>query len=137
MKKTIIKCAVFSVSLFVIINIVSTLAYFRILSDFWMSSLQIFFLVAALPAYYFVKCDEEKLFVYPIAMTVSAALNFLLSLNAYVILSDNNIIGGWRTIAYLVGWVFIGCYFVVVLVIDLIIAVATYIKKSISNKQHD
>ena len=129
MKKTIIKCAAFSVSLFVIINIVSTLAYFRILSDFWMSALQIFFLVAALPAYFFVKHDEEKLFVYPITMTISAILNFIISLNAYIILSDNKIITGWRSVTYLVGWVLIACYFVIILVIDFIIALAARIKE--------
>ena len=131
MKKTIIKCAVFSVSLFVIINIVSTLAYFRILSDFWMTDLQIFLLVAALPAYYFVKRNEEKLFVYPLVMTVSAVLNFVLSFEAYIALPDS-IISGWRSVVYFVGWFFIACYFILVLGVDLIIAVASRIK---SNKK--
>ena len=94
-----------------------------------MSALQIFFLVSALPAYFFVKCDEEKLFVYPITMTISAILNFIISLNVYIILSDNKIITGWRSVTYLVGWVLIACYFVIILVIDFIIALAARIKE--------
>ena len=128
MKKTIIKCAAFSVSLFVIINIVSTLEYFRILSDFWMTALQIFLLVAALPAYYFVKRDEEKLFVYPLVMTVSAVLNFVLSFVVYIALPES-ILSGWQSAVYFVGWFFIACYFVIILVIDFIIALAARIKE--------
>ena len=131
MKKTIIKCAVFSFSLFVLIHIVATLGYFRIWDDTWTVVLQIALLIAALPAYFFVKRDEEKLFIYPATMTVGVLLNFVLFWVVILVLADNNIIKDWGALLYPIGWFFLLWYFIIVLVIDFIIAIVAHLKKRI------
>lgn len=129
MKKTIIKCAVFSFSVFLLVHIVATLGYFRIWDDTWTVVLQIALLIAALPAYFFVKRDEEKLFIYPATMTVGVLLNFVLFWVVILVLADNNIIKDWGALLYPIGWFFLLWYFIIVLVIDFIIATVSYIKK--------
>lgn len=131
MKKTIIKCAVFSFSMFLLIHIVATLGYFRIWDDTWTVVLQISLLIAALPAYFFVKRDEEKLFIYPATMTVGVLLNFVLFWVVILVLADNNIIKDWGALLYPIGWFFLLWYFIIVLVIDFIIAIVAHLKKRI------
>ena len=137
MKKTIIKCAVFSFSMFLLIHIVATLGYFRIWDDTWTVVLQIALLIAALPAYFFVKRDEEKLFIYPATMTVGVLLNFVLFWVVILVLADNNIIKDWGAILYPIGWYFLLLYFIIVLVIDFMIAIVARIKANIFKKNNN
>lgn len=131
MKKTIIKCAAFSFSLFVLIHILATIGYLRIWDDTWTVVLQIALLIAALPAYFFVKRDEEKMFIYPATMTVGVLLNFVLFWVVILVLADNNIIKDWGALLYPIGWFFLLWYFIIVLVIDFIIAIVAHLKKCI------
>ena len=136
MKKTIIKCASFSFSLFVLIHILATIGYFRIWDETWTVVLQIALLIAALPAYFFVKRDEEKLFIYPATMTVGVLLNFVLFWVVFLVLADNNIIKDWGALLYPIGWYFLLLYFIIVLVVDFMIATVTYLKKRISQNNN-
>ena len=137
MKKTIIKCAVFSFSMFLLIHIVATLGYFRIWDETWTVVLQIALLIAALPAYFFVKRDEEKLFIYPATMTVGVLLNFVLFCVLIVALGDNNIIKDWDALLYPICWYFLLLYFIIVLVIDFMIAIVARIKANIFKKNNN
>ena len=137
MKKTIIKCAVFSLSMFLLIHIVATRGYFRRWNDTWTVVLQIALLIAALPAYFFVKRDEEKLFIYPATMTVGVLLNFVLFCVLIVALEDNNIIKDWSALLYPIGWYFLLLYFIIVLVIDFMIAIVARIKANIFKKNNN
>ena len=117
--------------MFLLIHIVATLGYFRIWDDTWTVVLQIALLIAALPAYFFVKRDEEKLFIYPATMTVGVLLNFVLFWVVILVLADNNIIKDWGALLYPIGWFFLLWYFIIVLVIDFIIAIVAHLKKRI------
>ena len=122
--------------MFLLIHIVATFGYFRIWDDTWTVVLRIALLIAALPAYFFVKRDEEKLFIYPATMTVGVLLNFVLFWVVILVLADNNIIKDWDALLYPIGWYFLLLYFIIVLVIDFMIATVTYLKKRISQNNN-
>ena len=107
----------------------ATLGYCGIIDDALSMVLQIVLLIAALPSYYFVKRNEEKLFAYPLIMAAFAALAFAIFWILFLILSDKNIIKGWSALMYLFTWMAIACYFGVVLAVDLIIAVLAKLKE--------
>ena len=129
MKITIIKCGVFSFSVFLLTHIVATLGYLNTVNSDFSLVLIIGLLVAALPAYYFVKRHEERLFVYPLIMTAFAAFFFGVFWLAFNILVDKNVIQGWEILIFLFAWLALAYYFALVIGIDLIIATVSYIKK--------
>ena len=135
MKKTVIKCAVFSFSVFILVHAVATLGYCGIIDDALSMALQIVLLIAALPSYYFVKRNEEKLFAYPLIMAAFAALAFAVFWTLILILSDKNIIKGWDVLLYFLTWGAIACYFGLVLTVDLIIAAVDRIRQHIFRKK--
>ena len=129
MKKTVIKCAVFSFSVFILVHAVATLGYCGIIDDALSMVLQIVLLIAALPSYYFVKRNEEKLFAYPLIMAAFVACAFGISWIVFFVLGNENIIYGWDALMYLFTWIAVACYFGVVLAVDLIIAVLAKLKE--------
>lgn len=129
MKKTVLKCAVFSFSVFILVHTVATLGYCGIIDDALSMVLQIVLLIAALPSYYFVKRNEEKLFAYPLIMAAFVACAFGISWIVFFVLGNENIIYGWEALMYIFSWIAVACYFGVVLAVDLIIAVLAKLKE--------
>jgi hypothetical protein len=129
MKKTVLKCVVFSSSVFLLIHAVATLGYCKIINEDWSVALQVILLVAALPIYFFVKRNEEKFFAYPLLMAAFVACAFGISWIVFFVLGNENIIYGWEALMYLFTWMAIACYFGVVLAVDLIIAVLAKLKE--------
>ena len=88
MKKTVLKCAVFSFSVFILVHTAATLGYCGIIDDALSMVLQIVLLIAALPSYYFVKRNEEKLFAYPLIMAAFVACAFGISWIVFFVLGN-------------------------------------------------
>ena len=126
MKKTVVKCALFSFSIFLLVHIGDTLCYLKILDDAFWYGLMILLLFFALPAYYFVKRDEERLFAYPLIMAGFSACNLVICWLLCYILTFKNVLEGWGSLVYLLSWTWIVLYFIIVIAIDLIIATVAW-----------
>ena len=119
---------------FLIMNVLNTLCYVGLMEDMLWYGLMILILLFAFPTYFFVKNDEEKLFVYPLVMAGFVVGILCVTLILFNFLGSKNVFKGWDVLVYFINWSFVGLYFIIMIAIDFIIAIVSRATQKKTNK---
>ena len=115
-------------------NVLNTLCYVGLMEDMLWYGLMILILLFAFPTYFFVKNDEEKLFIYPLVMAGFVVGILCVTLILFNFLGSKNVFKGWECLAYFINWSFVGLYFIIMIAIDFIIAIVSRATQKKTNK---